>query len=124
VGLQIVCVERKGKKPGHHHVTAIGVDTSQVIIRFSVKTVRRILKRGTVDFYALGGEGEPVRVRRFTCRCGAKTIRTGRDDTTDGVLSLLPACPSPADPGPSVPGQRSVVTASGLIERSDTAPGP
>ena len=124
MGLQIVCVERKGKKPGHHHVTAIGVDTSQVIIRFSVKTVRRILKRGTVDFYALGRGGEQVRVRRFTCPCGAKTIRTGRDDTTDGVLSLLPGCPSGADPGPSVPGRRRVVTASGLIDRSGTVPSP
>jgi hypothetical protein len=92
MGLEIVCVERKGKKPGHRHVTAIGVDTTKVVIRFSVKTVRRIIKEGTVDFYCVGPDGEQVAVRRFKCGCGVKTIRTDTDDVADGYLSALPIC--------------------------------
>jgi len=95
MGLEIVCVERKGRDPGHRHVSAVGVSTSQVIIRFSVKTVRKTIKRGTVDFYCTGPNGARIAVRRFTCPCGARTIRTLHDDLHDGVLSALPTCPRP-----------------------------
>jgi trans-aconitate methyltransferase len=95
MGLQVVCVDRKGKQAGHRHVSAVGVSTSEVVIRFSVKTVRRILKRGTVDFYCIGPDGSRVSLRRYKCRCGAKTVRTGDDDLADGVLSELPTCPRP-----------------------------
>lgn len=97
MALQIVCVERKGKKPNHRHVSAIGVNTSQVVIRFSVKAVRRIIKKGTVDFYCVGPDGTEMRVRRYKCRCGAKTIRTLADDVNDGYLSWLPSCPGPTE---------------------------
>jgi len=113
VGLEIVCVERKGKDPAHRHVSAVGVDTSQVIIRFSVKTVRKILKRATVDFYCRGPDGEPVRIRRYRCTCGIKTIRTKPDDVTDGCLSALPTCPRPGQASPAT-GRPILVVASGV----------
>jgi hypothetical protein len=94
MGLEIVCVERKGKKAGHRHVTVIGVDTTKVVIRFSVKTVRRIIKEGTVDFFYTGPDGLPVAVRRYKCRCGAKTIRAVRGPEIDGELSQLASCSS------------------------------
>ena len=102
MGLQVICVERKGKKPAHRHVVAVGVDTPQVVIRFSVKTVRKILKRRTMEFYCLGPGGEQVAVRRYRCSCGVKTIRTQPDD----LLSGLPTCTSLAArprPGGAVP---------------------
>jgi hypothetical protein len=93
MGLEVVCVERKGKKSKHRHVSAVGVDTTGAVIRFSVQTVRKIIKEGSVDFYVVGPSGERASVRRYKCRCGVKTIRTGADDVTDGYLSALPTCP-------------------------------
>lgn len=95
MALQIVCVQRAGKDPRHRHVRAVGVSTSQVVIRFSVKTVRKTIKRGTVDFCVVGPDGTVVSVRRYRCACGAKTIRTTDDDLNDGLLSVLPSCPHP-----------------------------
>jgi hypothetical protein len=95
--LEIVCVQRKGKGD-HRHVTTVGVRTPEVVIRFSVKTVRKIIKRSALDFYCIGHDGEPVPVRRFRCTCGAKTIKTVRDDVHDGYLSALPTCLSPSSP--------------------------
>jgi len=90
--LEIVCVERKGKKPKHRHITVVGVAVNKTVIRFSVKTIRRIVKEGTVEFYCLDPNGEKIRVRRYKCHCGVKTIRTGSDGVTDGYLSRLPTC--------------------------------
>jgi hypothetical protein len=92
VPLQIVCVERSGRSPRHRHVTVVGVATGNTFLRFSVKTVRQLIKKGTVDFYCVNEAGDPVRVRRFRCSCGRKTIRTRRDDMTDGALSELSMC--------------------------------
>lgn len=92
--LQIVCVQRKGKGD-HRHVTTVGVSTPEVVIRFSVKTVRKVLKRRAVEFYCIGSDGESVPVRRFRCDCGAKTIRTVGNDIDDGYLSALPTCVHP-----------------------------
>jgi hypothetical protein len=97
VALEIVCVQRKGKGD-HRHVTTVGVRTNEVVIRFSVKTVRKTLKRRTVEFHCVGPDGDSVPVRRFRCECGAKTIRTTRDDVRDGYLSNLPTCLSPSGP--------------------------
>jgi hypothetical protein len=120
VGLQIVCVERKGKKPAHRHVIAVGVDTPQVVIRFSVKTVRKILKRRTMEFYCLGPGGQQVTVRRYRCSCGVKTIRTQPDDIADGVLSALPTCSS------RMARAAGPILAVGLVPRPDprSAGGP
>jgi hypothetical protein len=90
--LEIVCVERKGKKPKHRHVAAVGLAVNKTVIRFSVKTVRKIIKEGTVDFYCLGPDGEKVPVRRHKCRCGVKTIGIGAGDVADGHLFRLPTC--------------------------------
>ena len=87
----MVCVERAGKG-AHRHVTTVGVSAGNTIIRFPVKTVRRLIKRGDVAFYALNAAGKKVRVRRFRCACGRATIRTGHDDIADGVLSALSRC--------------------------------
>jgi hypothetical protein len=95
--LQVVCVQRKGKGD-HRHVTTVGVRTSEVVIRFSVKTVRKVLKRRTAEFYCVGPDGETVPVRRFRCACGAKTIRTDDGDILDGFLSALPTCLQPGSP--------------------------
>jgi hypothetical protein len=97
MALQIVCVQRKGKGD-HRHVATVGVRTSEVVIRFSVKTVRKVLKRRTAEFYCVGPDGASVPVRRFRCSCGAKTIRTTTDDMHDGHLSALPTCVAPGSP--------------------------
>ena len=130
MGLQIVCVERSGKKADHRHITAVGVDTPQVIIRFSVKTVRKILKRRTMEFTCLDPDGNQVTVRRFRCTCGAKTLRTQPDDITDGVLSALPTCsrlarrnagPAAVD-GPPIAAIGLVVSDDGQPRSSATGP--
>jgi hypothetical protein len=92
MGLEIVSVMRKGKKPKHRHVTAVGLIVNNTLIRFSVQTVRKIIKEATVDFYCLDSDGEQVPIRRYTCRCGVKTIRAGVGDAVDGPLSRLPIC--------------------------------
>jgi hypothetical protein len=92
VPLQIVCVERSGRSQRHRHVTIVGVATGNTFLRFSVKTVRQLIKKGTVDFYCVNVVGDPVQVRRFRCSCGRKTIRTRRDDVADGALSVLSIC--------------------------------
>ncbi len=125
MGLQIVCVERKGPSPAHRHITAVGIDTPQVVIRFSVKTVRRVIKRQTMEFYCLDGEGKPLVVRRFRCHCGAKSIRIGDDDIADGVLSALPTCSSRADrAGGALGAKGTPLPAIGLAVRSAGAPRP
>ncbi len=91
MALQIVCVERAGKGD-HRHVVTVGVATGNTIIRFSVKTVRRLIKNGDVSFYAIGPDGRKERIRRFRCTCGRGSLRTGSDDVNDGVLSDLPSC--------------------------------
>jgi hypothetical protein len=105
--LEIVCVQRKGRGE-HRHVTTVGVRTPEVVIRFSVKTVRKIIKRQALEFYCIGHQGESVAVRRFRCGCGAKTIKTVGDDIRDRYLSGLPTCLQPGSPkakGLSVAGQ-------------------
>jgi hypothetical protein len=97
VPLEIVCVQRKGKGE-HRHVITVGVRTPEVVIRFSVKTVRKIIKRRALEFYCVGGDGEKVPVRRFRCICGVKTVRTVGDDIHDGYLSALPTCLPPSSP--------------------------
>ncbi len=92
VPLQIVCAERSGKDARHRHIDAVGIATGNTIIRFHVKTVRQLIKKGTVSFFCLGPNAENVKVRRYKCACGRKTIRTIPDDITDQVLSALPTC--------------------------------
>jgi hypothetical protein len=94
VGLEIVCVERKGQKAQHRHVRVVGIEVNGTVIRFSVKTVRKIIKQGSVEFFCADPSGERRRVRRYKCRCGVKTIRTGDDDVADGALSSLSHCGS------------------------------
>ena len=90
--LQVVCVDRSGKSRDHRHVVAVGITTGNTILRFSVKTVRQLIKKGTVVFYCIDPTGNRVEVRRFKCSCGQKTIQTVRDDLHDGALSALSSC--------------------------------
>ncbi len=90
--LQIVCVDRSGRDPRHHHVSAVGISTGNTVLRFSVKTVRQLIKKGTVHFYCVDANGDEARVRRYRCSCGRKTIRTDPDDIADGALSTLLTC--------------------------------
>ncbi len=90
--LQVVCVERSGPSRDHRHVAAVGITTGTTILRFSVRTVRQLIKKGTVTFYCLDRDGRRVEVRRYRCACGRGTIRTGADDLADGALSELSSC--------------------------------
>jgi hypothetical protein len=92
VPLQIVCVEREGKDRRHRHVSMVGVVAGNTIIRFSVTTVRKLIKKGTVSFICLDANGRKVPVRRYRCDCGTKSIRTASNDQDDTTLSRLPTC--------------------------------
>ena len=97
MALEIISVRLKGKKPKHRHVTTVGLMVNNTVIRFSVKTVRKIITEGTVEFYCLTPDGKQVPVRRYKCRCGAKTIHTNAGDAAGDLLSRLPICGASAE---------------------------
>jgi hypothetical protein len=90
----VVCVDRPGDDPEHDHVyqalvRPVGGGDGKLL---PVKDIRRQIKLGANRFFSLNGEGERVRVKRYKCGCGCKTIRTGPDDIRDGNLSIKGPC--------------------------------
>lgn len=90
----IVCVNRSGSDPKHSHITEVGIQPlaggpTQVK---PVKSIRRDIKLGVNRYFSTDPSGRRVRVRRYKCDCGTKTIRTKRDDIGDNNLSVKAPC--------------------------------
>jgi hypothetical protein len=90
----VTCVNRAGSDPEHCHIIEVGIrprtgGSGRIV---PVKLVRQQIKRGVHRFFSVDGSGHRVRVRRFKCTCGRKTIRTLQSDLTDGNLSLKHPC--------------------------------
>ena len=89
----VVCVTRSSSDPDHGHITKVGVTQGAYpTIILSVKAVRQMIKWTDVKFFSTDANGNRVKVWRYKCGCGVKTIRTGHDDTRDDNLSAKPSC--------------------------------
>lgn len=90
----ITCVNRSGTDPDHAHVTEVGIrprtgGSGKIV---PVKQIRQQVKLGLHRYFAVDLAGHRVRVRRYKCICGRKTIRTTSDDIADNNLSIKKPC--------------------------------
>jgi hypothetical protein len=86
---QILCVTTKYQDP-REHIVSVGTGTVTVDRTWTVKQVRKAIKRGDDHFYTVGPtSGEQAAVRRYKCACGVKTIRSDDDAVEDNNLDNL-----------------------------------
>jgi len=90
----IICVDRSGDYWEHSHITRVGVQPitggNRKILK--VKEVRQQIKQKTNVFFSEDLAKQRVAVRRYRCKCGRGTIRTGPDDIRDNNLSTKGRC--------------------------------
>ena len=90
----ITCVTRSGSDPEHCHITEVGIrprtgGSGRVV---PVKLIRQQIKLGVHRYFSVDAAGHRVRVKRYKCVCGRKTIRTFDDDLADDNLSSKRPC--------------------------------
>ncbi len=95
---QIVCVdgEYAAKGGAHRHILSVGTGTATGKPRqiWTVQQARKRIKSGTDEFYTVSETTKArASVRRFTCDCGVKTLRSEPDTVKDNNLDNLPSCP-------------------------------
>ena len=90
----VTCVNRSGSDPEHCHIAEVGIRPraggSGMVV--PVKLIRQQIKMGVHHYFSVDAAGHRVRVKRFKCACGRKTIRTLEDDVRDDNLSLKRPC--------------------------------